>query len=39
MGIIEERTRQLSQRPPGMLTRPRHPRGWFTQEYMLLCGC
>lgn len=28
--------RQLSQRPPGMFTRPRHPRGWFTQEYIFL---
>ena len=30
-----EHTLQLSHRPPGELTRPRHPRGWFTQEYII----
>lgn len=29
---------QLSQRPPEMLTRPRHPLGWFTQEYIFIGG-
>lgn len=27
--------RQESHRPPGVLTRPRQPRGWFTHEYIL----
>jgi len=27
---------QLSQRPPGVLTRPRQPRGWLTHEYIFV---
>jgi len=30
-----ELTLQLSHRPPKVFTRPRHPLGWFTQEYIV----
>lgn len=35
VGVVrEEHTLQDSQRPPEVLTRPRHPRGWLMQEYI-----
>lgn len=33
--VCLELTRQLSHRPPKVFTRPRHPLGWFTQEYIV----